>query len=648
MTEKIVIVESPNKAKEFGRMAGLSGRYRFMATAGHFRDLPRDELGMSIGKSGAAYKLEIAPDKREMVRKLRSLCRNAEVLVATDDDREGETIGSHLADILRGVTKQIARIKIRAITEKEFLAAAKKPGALDMNFVAAGVTRRLIDRWIGYGLSAPVAKALGLAPGGTAVGRTQTTGLRLIHDREKEIAEFVPKPFWKVQLLDGKGTVFVSGNIDSEAAAQETGAVFRERGGVVGGVKMEMKKDTPPPPLTASTLQQYCARLFKWSAEESMRTAQELFEGPGSVGEGVITYHRTDSVRMAPETVEEVRAWIGKRMPELLPAKPPVYRNKSNAQDAHECIHPVHLDSHHEPQALAGKMTDDQARLYELIWKVFLASQCKPAEWETTEITLSARGASHDLVAKGRRLVFPGWRSLGLPALKEAGDKLIEGSYAQGQHVSGEVEVRREMTKPPTRYNEASFIKELERRGIGRPSTYAEIVGKQFARGDVTCDEKGFYHLEPIGRKKIELLLATCPRLVDVDYTARMEEALDRISLGEIKAEVGRMRSSSEGNSERDVPVFTLASGGESPLFEVRTLVDEALESLSRADSRFRVSKEEALRAQEVAKEWGRRRAARRGGRSGANKPGPDASSKKHSRSSSGTRRRSQSERSNG
>lgn len=438
----------------------------------------------------------------------------------------------------------------------------KNAGKIDEGLVKAGNIRRLLDRIFGYGLSGPVAERLGLRWGESAVGRTQTGGMALIEQREKEIQNFVPSPYWVVVYKDKDGTEFRSQPIKDEKEAEKIRALFAAK---VVCSKYEEKKiqEQRKPALTLSTAMGLGIKILKLSSAEVTSVLQNLFE------EGLTTYPRTDLEQKFPETEDMIRKYMSGAYPDLY--MPTTEKEKASwqkkitdgkSQGAHECIHPTKMDAAHAPDKISGLSANGHA-MYDLIWKATAASAARPAEYSVKNVELASDGTEMVLKAAGSIMTFPGWRAIAGNIFGKKEDKEIRGTYAKGKAVSGTVSLDRKMTTPPERFDEKTFLERLEKEEIGRPSTFSEIVSKQTLRGHSKKDGKGKFFMQPLGEKQMELLHKTCAELADPKYTARMEEMLDLVSNGKID--------------------------WKEPVAEAWTLVEKYVANLERAGTAFRL-----------------------------------------------------------
>ena len=556
MRMNLVIVESPTKAKALQGFLGHG--YRVLASMGHIRDLPTKELGVDVDHDfRPTYHLRRGAGK--VVKRLKEAAEEAyAVYLATDPDREGEAIAWHIVRAINSALKgkDVRRVTFHEITPQAVKAALSAPGSLDMNLVHAQQARRVLDRLVGYQVSPILWKAV-RGRKGLSAGRVQTVALRLVVERDREIEAFVPVEYWTLEAELSKvdddrrfraRLVRVGREKPSLATEADALAVVEALEGAdyrVLQVKRQRKSRRPYPPYTTSTLQQDAANRLGWSASKTMEVAQELYEGVELPGEGVvglITYMRTDSTHVAEQAQQEARQVIARYWGErYLPERPPTYKTRAKvAQEAHEAIRPT--SSQRTPRSLREHLTPDQAKLYELIWRRFIASQMKPAVYNVTTVDVTTAQGGRDLPyifrASGRELVFDGF--LKVYQVKEK--KPAEEEWAAGQILPpltrGEPLVlhglfpEQHFTKPPPHFTEAALIKELERQGIGRPSTYARIVRTIAKRGYVERRRKALLATE-LGFAVCDFLVEQFPDLFAVGFTAQMEEDLDRIARGE-------------------------------------------------------------------------------------------------------------------
>jgi DNA topoisomerase-1 len=562
MGSALVIVESPSKAKTIGKYLGPG--YEVRASVGHVRDLPERELGVDVD-AGFAPKYVTIKGKEKVLKELRAAATKAErILLAPDPDREGEAIAWHIADALKIKDRPVQRVSFNEITKPAVLEALKHPQELDLNKFNSQQARRILDRLVGYKISPLLWDKV---KRGLSAGRVQSVAVRLVVEREQEIEKFQPEEYWEVFVtLAGDAppsfVVRLSGKDGKKLNLRnqdETNAVLQElRAGTyrVADISQRTQKKRPVPPFITSTLQQTGSKRLRLSPANVMRAAQELYEGidiGGDGPQGLITYMRTDSVRVAAEAQAAARAYIGRVYgAAYVPERPNFYQSRKSAQEAHEAIRPTHVEL--TPDALKGKLTPNQWRIYELIWKRFVASQMTPAEVLVT--TVQVVNGPYQLVVGEHKETFAGhlaaWRDDDEPDKDDADapeSKLPP--LAPGQELREEdIDPQQKFTQPPSRYTEATLIKELEEQGIGRPSTYAAIlstildkayVEKAKAPKDETNGGNGAKKvrgsLRPtdLGRAVTRLLIESFPDILNVSFTARMEEQLDEVEEGKVE-----------------------------------------------------------------------------------------------------------------
>jgi len=533
--KKIVIVESGAKAKTISRYLG--GAYTVKACRGHVRDLPRGEFGVAV-ENGFEPTYATLPESLRIVSQLKKATAAAsEVYLAPDPDREGEAIAWHLQHVLDLPEGKVRRVTFNEIPRSAVRHAFQQPRGIDLNLVDAQQARRILDRIVGYELSPLVSKRI---VRGLSAGRVQSVALRLVVERERERRAFVPEEYWELTALlkpeggeetfeaelkelDGED-VRVGNGPDAEGLA----ARLREEPFRVGGVERRTTQSKAPPPFITSTLQQAAYSRLRFTTAQTMRLAQQLYEGIeiGGETEGLITYMRTDSTRVADAALGACRSFVGETHGEkYLPAKPNVFRSPRGAQAAHEAIRPTEV--FRRPEDVKPHLSERQYKLYDLIWRRFVASQMTPARYDLTTVRIEAGPAV--FVARGRRLVFDGYTRVAgaekredqeLPALAE-GDGLELVELAASQH----------FTQPPPRYTEASLVRELEKQGIGRPSTYAPTISTLLKRNYVRRSKRA---LDPtdLGMAVTDLLVGSFPREMDVGFTSAMEKELDEVEEG--------------------------------------------------------------------------------------------------------------------
>ena len=550
---KLVIVESPAKARTISRYLGPE--YEVAASVGHVRDLPKKELGVDV-ENGFEPKYEIIRGKGKILKEIKGKAKRAErIILATDPDREGEAIAYHVAHYLGFEEDQsrFERVTFREITKGAVESALRSPASLDLNKVEAQQARRILDRLVGYQVSPFLWKPI--RPGLSA-GRVQTVALGLICEREDQIQAFESIEYWSITArlekeehrfearlhkIDGKAF-----RLDNEEQARAVVAAVQNVDFTAAEVKRRDRRRNPLPPFTTSTLQQAASKRLRFSARRTMSTAQRLYEGielGGRGAAGLITYMRTDSTRVAPGAVEAARKWVkGEFGEEYVASAPRLWGGKQQkgAQDAHEAIRPTDPALH--PDEARAFLEDDTARLYELIWLRFVAGQMAPALYDTTTIDfdLTGEGGEFQFRSTGSILRFQGFTRLYVEAT-EVGDRrpiddlaaLPDMDVGDSALVMG-IESVQHFTQPPARFSEASLVKELEALGIGRPSTYAQIISTIQDRGYVEYEERRFQPT-PLGDTVSKLLVRVFPDIFDVEFTSRMESELDRVEEGELQ-----------------------------------------------------------------------------------------------------------------
>jgi len=537
----LVIVESPAKAKTIKQYLGKS--YTVMASFGHVRDLPKSKMSIDIENNFEPKYITIR-GKGDLLAKLKKAAKDSKkIYLATDPDREGEAISWHLANLLEIDENEKCRITFNEITKTAVKNAITEPRTIDKDLVDAQQARRVLDRIVGYSISPILWKKV---KKGLSAGRVQSVACKLICDREQEIEDFVAEEYWllNAHLQEKKsGSDFVAEfygkqgkkmKLSSKADVDKVLAQIEKADFIVTDVKAGEKKRNPVPPFITSTLQQEASRKLGFTVKRTMMAAQNLYEGvtvPGHGTVGLITYMRTDSLRIANEAISEVRSYIKNQYGDsYLPSKARVYKTNSNAQDAHEAIRPTYVEL--TPAELKGSLTPDMYKLYKLIWERFVACQMESAVYNTVSVDIAA--GDYLFKANGRQMKFKGFMTLyvegsdeeeqeqnsKLPALS-AGDSLIKKELKSDQH----------FTQPPARYTEATLIKTLEEKGIGRPSTYAPTITTITARGYVSRDKKQFVPTE-LGKVVTEIMAGHFNDIVDVAFTAKMEQELDAVEDG--------------------------------------------------------------------------------------------------------------------
>ncbi len=594
--KNLVVVESPAKARTLEKFLGKD--FRVLASYGHVRDLPRKGLGVDRGH---AYEptYEVVPGKEKTLGDLRKATREAEaVYLAADPDREGEAISWHLQEALRssGKSAVFKRVRFNEITKKAVLRALEEAGEIDARLVDAQQARRIIDRLVGYEVSDLLWKKIWR---GLSAGRVQTVALRIICEREREIEAFKAVEYWTVdaQLAAAAPPPFTARLFsfggqrlkfdgtdprlaDHEAAEQVrenvAGALWR-----VSRVETSERRKNPPPPFITSQLQQAAARRLSFAVRRTMQIAQRLYEGrdiPGRGTLGLITYMRTDSTRVSEEALASVRDWIRTRYgPEALPESARYFKSKHGAQDAHEAIRPTYLDL--PPETVTAHLSPEEAKLYRLIWERFVAAQMAPAVYDATSADIEAGRAVYR--ASGSTLKSPGYlAAYGISAAEEEEPDKEEGTSSRLPPLSeGEtltllsVTPEKKETQPPPRFNEASLVKFLEENGIGRPSTYAEILRKIEDREYVRKKDRRFVPTA-LGRTVIDMLIPFFDDFFETSYTARMEERLDDVEEGKISWKRALSEFDKTFTRDRDRALADMVSGKAGiPLAEARRLL---------------------------------------------------------------------------
>ncbi|MCZ6679451.1 MAG: type I DNA topoisomerase [Candidatus Poribacteria bacterium] len=552
MPKSLIVVESPAKAKTIKKFLGRN--YTVKASMGHIRDLPAKKLGVDI-ENGFTPEYTTIRGKGKVIKELQTAARGVDAIyLAADADREGEAICWHLAEALKKSKKPIYRITYNEITKGAIQASIKQPGEINQALMDAQQARRILDRLVGYQISPILWR--NVKPGLSA-GRVQSVAVRLICEREAESEAFVPQEYWTItanlkgknpppfdakllQIESEKGSISTYGFTIDEARANAIVEDAKPKPFIVKNIQKRERKRRPVPPFITSTLQQEAARKLRFTTKRTMAIAQQLYEGleigtEGSVG--LITYMRTDSTRVADEALKEARAYIKETYgADYLPARAVRYKTKKGAQDAHEAVRPT--GTARTPESLKSYLSPEQYRLYDLIWKRFVASQMNPAVLDVTTIDISAE--KYLFRATGSILKFDGFMIVymegsddshtqnggedeadtRLPVL-EIGERLDLRKLTPKQH----------FTQPPPRYSDATLVKAMEEKGIGRPSTYATIISTIQDRGYVVREERRFIPTD-IGKLVNQLLIKGFPDILDVKFTAKMEDQLDEIADG--------------------------------------------------------------------------------------------------------------------
>ena len=542
--KKLLIVESPAKAKTIKKILGKD--FTVKASVGHIRDLNskgrgKKALGIDTD-NGYTPDYIVIKGKEKTVKELQDAAAKAdEVYLAPDPDREGEAIAWHLKEIIGLSDEDAHRVTYSAITKKAVQQALENPRKIDMDRVNAQQGRRILDRLVGFSLSPflwkKVAKNL-------SAGRVQSVAVRIVVDREREIKAFEPEEFWRIkarvspekkekdkfdaQLVRWQGRKFELGNpvAQTEVSAKEVADHIQNSSLKVLKIETREAKGKTSPPFITSTLQQAASTALSFGTSKTMSVAQKLYEGMeiDGVTQGLITYMRTDSTRIAPEALDEVRKYIADNFDsEYLPEKPQIYSTSKNAQDAHEAIRPSSVEL--TPEKVQPYLTREQYRLYELIWRRFVASQMPPARYDVTTLTIEA--GEGELEAKGRITRFKGYTIL-IPEGKKG--KKDDGKYQNLPDMQKEdlldllnLDTTQNFTKPPARFSEASLVKALEKEGIGRPSTYAPIIKTISDRGYVRLENR-YFHASELGMAVNDILVQNFDNIMDLKFTAGMGE----------------------------------------------------------------------------------------------------------------------------
>ena len=537
MSKALVIVESPAKAKTINRYLGSD--YSVQPSMGHVRDLPKSKLGVDVAADFAPQYVIIS-DRRKVVTALKKAAGGMELIyLAADPDREGEAISWHLREILKDSSAEIRRVLLPEITKKAIEESFAHWTAIDENKVKAQQTRRILDRLVGYLISPLLWKKVGK---GLSAGRVQSVALKLICEREREIKAFVAEEYWNIsaQLRASNPPDFKAALVKKEGKkvkiengdqAAEAVALLKQTPFLLHEIKLKRKKREPPPPYITSTLQQDGFRLLRYPVRKTMSVAQKLYEGM-ELGErglvGLITYMRTDSFRVADEAISWVRNYISTNYSlDHLPPKPRVFSSKKKVQDAHEAIRPTSPDL--APEVVKPYLKKEEYSLYKLVWDRFVASQMSPAVFDETEFDI--RSGAFQFSAKGEVLVHEGFLAL-YPSQKREGAVLPKAATGETLALLNLDSVQK-FTEPPARFTEGTLVKELEARGIGRPSTYAPIIATLQNRVYVIKEDGKFVPTE-LGLFVVDFLSEHFTDLMDYKFTAKMEEQLDRVSVGEV------------------------------------------------------------------------------------------------------------------
>lgn len=546
--QKLVIVESPAKAKTIAKYLGRG--YKVEASQGHVRDLPKSQIGVDPANDFDLKYITIR-GRGDILARIRKEAKNASrIYLATDPDREGEAISWHLGTVLGMNLEDACRIEFHEVTKKAVQEAIKSPRQINMHLVDAQQARRVLDRLVGYKVSpllwAKVKKGL-------SAGRVQSVATRMVVTREREIEAFIPEEYWDVTAkcaadagktkklhFHAKLSQFngAKAEIRQEADARTAEQLIRSSRFVVSLLKNGEKKKTPAAPFTTSTLQQEASRKLGFTTYKTMQVVQQLYEGIELAGEGtqgLVSYIRTDSVRISDEAMSALRAYIPQRFGEAyLPETPNVFKGRKNAQDAHEAIRPTLVTR--TPEAIKESLSKDQFNLYKLIYNRFLASQMKPAQYETMTMEISS-DSGVTLRFYGEHMRFAGFTSVYEESTDEEKTDVASSlpKLAEGDEIRIEdVLTEQHFTQPPSRYTEASLVRALEEKGIGRPSTYAPTITTIVTRGYVSREKKRLYPTE-LGRMITEMMEQYFADIVNTEFTAELEDSLDGVEEGKIE-----------------------------------------------------------------------------------------------------------------
>lgn len=543
MAKKLVVVESPAKAKTIKKYLGRG--YTVEASMGHIRDLPKSQLGVNVEDNFEPKYITIR-GKGELLAKLRKAAKTSDkVYLATDPDREGEAISWHLSHLLGIKENEPCRIEFNEITKDAVKNAIKNPRPINQNLVDAQQARRILDRLVGYKISPLLWRKVRK---GLSAGRVQSVASKIICEREREIEAFKPDEYWNLKgifissknkqsfeaQLHSKGKKKI--DLKSKQEVDQVLAAIKGEDYTVTKVQKGSRKRSAPPPFTTSTMQQEASRKLGFTTKKTMMLAQQLYEGVDVKGEGsvgLITYMRTDSTRVSDQALAEVRTIIQEKFGnDYVPSKANIFRSKKGSQDAHEAIRPTSV--RYSPKDLQSSLKRDQLRLYTLIYNRFMASQMKPALYETLTVNISA--GEYIFRASGSRKVFPGYTALYMEGNDEGKEEkdIMLPDLEEGEKLElKEYKSEQKFTQPPARYTEASLVRALEDMGIGRPSTYAPTISTIISRGYVVRDARILYPTD-LGFIVNDLMDKYFPKIMEYKFTAAMEEKLDKIEEGEV------------------------------------------------------------------------------------------------------------------
>lgn len=541
MAKNLIIVESPAKSKTIKKFLGKN--YEVVASNGHVRDMPKSQMGIDFDNDFEPKYITIR-GKGELLAKLRKEVKKADhVYLATDPDREGEAISWHLCFALKLDPEKTSRITFNEITKNAVRQSLKQSRQIDMDLVDAQQARRVLDRMVGYSISPLLWDKV---KRGLSAGRVQSVALRIIADREAEIDAFIPQEYWSLEgvfQLEGSKKPLLAkyyGNREKAdiRSKEEIDKIMAELKGArykVSSIKKSERNKKPPLPFTTSTLQQEASKQLNFATRKTMQIAQQLYEGVQVKGHGtigLITYLRTDSTRISDEADAACKAFITENYgEENIIEKDVVPQNRKNAQDAHEAIRPTYVGL--TPAQVKESLTRDQFRLYQLVWKRFVASRMHSAKHETTSVKIDGKG--HRFTSSGSKLVFPGFMSVYQSAEdKEEANSVLAKVKEDSKLKMQELKEEQHFTQPPAHYTEASLVKALEELGIGRPSTYAPTISTLISRRYVAKEQKNLY-LSELGDIVNQIMVKAFPSIVDVNFTATMEALLDSVAEGTVE-----------------------------------------------------------------------------------------------------------------
>lgn len=565
--KKLLIVESPAKIKTISKFLGKD--FKVLSTRGHIMDLPSKELGVTInGSIDVTY--VVLEGKEKVISDIVREAKNADdIYLAPDPDREGEIIAWHVAQALKKsikeVSKKIHRIAFNEITKSAVQKALDAPGKIDLHKVEAQQARRILDRWVGYEVSPILWRKIAT---GLSAGRVQSVALKLICDREEQIRAFKPEEYWTIEglfALDKETNLLAAlvqigenkAEISNEADAKKIVTAIKKQSYSIAAIKDSERKKNPPAPFMTSTLQQVAYNSLGFSVDKTMQLAQQLYEGvpleDASAPTALITYMRTDSQRIADSALSAVRTYITDEFGEkYLPEKENIYSKAG--QDAHEAIRPIDVSI--TPETVKGSVPKDLAKLYDLIWKRFVSCQMNPAEYAQRQVTIE--GGEFKFRATGSTLLFDGFLRVWQEKEEEengSGATKLPENLAEGQETDlKKIDPQQHFTQAPPRYSQATLVKELEKEGIGRPSTYATILKTIQARSYTTLEKKRFVPTE-LGMAVTKMLSENLPKIMNLKFTAVMEEDLDKIASGDLERDI--LLRAFHTDFEKDLEVFS-------------------------------------------------------------------------------------------